>query len=438
MKLLHSNNYNKNITNKTQDVKLCLSTIVKNESKIIERMLDSVISFIDFICITDTGSTDNTVKLVKRWCTSKKIPYAIYHSDFVDFAETRTVGIRNAMRHFKAAHYLLLADADFIFESTDIPFRKNFLTHDKYLISQYNQHMEYDNIRVIKTTHPWEYFTPTHEYVAVPDNYKHTITSGKLKSIKIKDIEDGGCKHDKYQRDIRLLENYINKINNGEIVKNDTIYNRCLFYLGQSYRDSKDWPNAIKYYKMRAAIKKTWVEEVFFCYYQIGFSHEMLFWQYNDLQNIKNMQANNQLISEEHQKILDQYDKGQSLEELKKLSSYHIEQLQVYYVRGYEYRRTRIETLIKLIEFYLRIGQYSEALKFLQLIKNHKYPSEDVLFVESKYYNYVNKLYFIECVVKLNKKELFEEASQYAENMLKQNIDEITNTKLKKLITELI
>ena len=36
---------------------LCLNMIVKNESKIIRRLFDSVLPIIDCYCICDTGST---------------------------------------------------------------------------------------------------------------------------------------------------------------------------------------------------------------------------------------------------------------------------------------------------------------------------------------------------------------------------------------------
>ena len=40
---------------------LCLNMIVKNESKIISRLFDSVSSIIDSYCICDTGYTDDTI-----------------------------------------------------------------------------------------------------------------------------------------------------------------------------------------------------------------------------------------------------------------------------------------------------------------------------------------------------------------------------------------
>jgi hypothetical protein len=43
---------------------LCLNMIVKNESKIISRLLESVVPYIDCYCICDTGSTDNTIETI--------------------------------------------------------------------------------------------------------------------------------------------------------------------------------------------------------------------------------------------------------------------------------------------------------------------------------------------------------------------------------------
>jgi glycosyltransferase involved in cell wall biosynthesis len=46
-------------------MKIILCMIVKNESKIIERIIKSVLQIVDEISICDTGSTDNTVEIIK-------------------------------------------------------------------------------------------------------------------------------------------------------------------------------------------------------------------------------------------------------------------------------------------------------------------------------------------------------------------------------------
>jgi glycosyltransferase involved in cell wall biosynthesis len=50
---------------------LCLNMIVKNESRIISRLLESVAGVIDTYCICDTGSTDNTIDIIKTFFDKK-------------------------------------------------------------------------------------------------------------------------------------------------------------------------------------------------------------------------------------------------------------------------------------------------------------------------------------------------------------------------------
>ena len=51
--------------NSNQTIALCM--IVKNESKVIERALDSVKDFVNLYFICDTGSTDGTVEVLEKY-----------------------------------------------------------------------------------------------------------------------------------------------------------------------------------------------------------------------------------------------------------------------------------------------------------------------------------------------------------------------------------
>lgn len=60
---------------KTTDLPtLCLNMIVKNESRIIKRLLESVAPWIDSYCICDTGSTDNTVEIIETFFKKRVYP----------------------------------------------------------------------------------------------------------------------------------------------------------------------------------------------------------------------------------------------------------------------------------------------------------------------------------------------------------------------------
>ena len=45
---------------------ICLNMIVKNESRVIKRCLESVKGFIDYWVIVDTGSEDGTQDMIKK------------------------------------------------------------------------------------------------------------------------------------------------------------------------------------------------------------------------------------------------------------------------------------------------------------------------------------------------------------------------------------
>jgi len=94
--------------------RLCLNMIVKNESKIIRRLLESVAPIIDCYCICDTGSTDDTIQLIEDFFTERGIPGKIPREPFRDFAHNRSFSLKQC--ETMPADYILLLDADMIFQ----------------------------------------------------------------------------------------------------------------------------------------------------------------------------------------------------------------------------------------------------------------------------------------------------------------------------------
>ena len=72
------------------DTTICLNMIVKNESSIITRLLDSVKSIIDYVCICDTGSTDNTIEIIETWMKANNKPGIVVQEPFKNFGYNRT------------------------------------------------------------------------------------------------------------------------------------------------------------------------------------------------------------------------------------------------------------------------------------------------------------------------------------------------------------
>ena len=86
-------------------VKICLNMIIKNESKIIKRCLDNIISFVDYIVLTDTGSTDDTINICNQYIIDNNINGKIYTDLWVNFAVNRTNSINNAKEFLKSKKY---------------------------------------------------------------------------------------------------------------------------------------------------------------------------------------------------------------------------------------------------------------------------------------------------------------------------------------------
>ena len=240
-------------------VKIILISMIKNEEKIIERCIKSALPILDAICITDTGSTDNTVNKVNHIIQNLKIPGKVYSDEWKNFCHNRNNSFLNAVSYCKELEWdlddtfglLLDADMQLIINKFD----KNTLTKNGYTIIQENGYLEYHNTRFVKLSKSWKCIGVTHEYWEGGDT---DLISKKL--IYIDDIGDGGCKDDKTERDIRLLE---------EGIKNEPKNIRYYFYLALSYKDNGQFKKAIDFFKKRINMGG-WYEEIWYSYYMIS------------------------------------------------------------------------------------------------------------------------------------------------------------------------
>ena len=105
-------------------------------------------------------------------------------------------------------------------------------------LKQANGTLVYNNMRILRCSEPWICKGATHEAWTCPG---HRNTRN-FDSPILRDHGDGGCKADKYPRDIRLLKQDL------EEMPNDA---RTHFYLGQTYLCVRDWDNAIPILKRR-------------------------------------------------------------------------------------------------------------------------------------------------------------------------------------------
>lgn len=241
--------------------------IVKNESKIIERLLDSVKEIIDCVSICDTGSDDNTVDIIKRYLKKHKIPGKVYRHEWKNFGHNRTLSAKMAQQTIRelgfslSDTYLLLLDADMVLNILP-QFNKKNLTEQGYIVLQKSDVLTYWNTRLVQASLTWEAVGVTHEYWASKEPSKKQI----LHTLLIDDREDGGCKADKVKRDIALLV---------EGLKEEPKNLRYMFYLAQTYESAKNFPLALEYFEKRIS-GGGWDEEIFESLLQIALIYEQL------------------------------------------------------------------------------------------------------------------------------------------------------------------
>ena len=311
--------------------KIIYLTMIKNESAIIRRSIESVLGLCDAICVCDTGSTDNTVEVVNECFKSLNVPCKLYHHTWKNFGANRTESFNASVDFCKGLGwdlnntYSLLLDADMQLEVRT--FDKNTLTSPGYCIIQRSPNMEYYNTRLVQIGFPWTCKGVTHEYW---DGFNCEFIPSD--AIFINDVGDGGCKGDKFERDVRLLEEGLKMEPNNE---------RYLFYLAQSYKDSGRIDDSILYYKKRIDAGG-WCEEVWYSMYTIMKLYE---------------------------------EKGD------------FAQMEMWGMKAYEYRRERAENIYHLVRFFRNRRQFFKAWHYWEIGSVIKKPPSDILFIETDVYD---------------------------------------------------
>jgi glycosyltransferase involved in cell wall biosynthesis len=240
---------------------ICLVMIVRNESHVIKRCLDSVREWIDHWIICDTGSTDHTRKIIKSYFRKYKIPGELLEHEWVDFGYNRTLAVSAATGK---ADYLLLMDADFTLVVNDPVFKEKLLDGESDIMGEVDGYMikyEGENatrqMLLIKGGLDWKYMGVTHEYIHSDELKREADFDG----ISFVHHADGGCRADKYTRDVELLLR-------GLEMEPDNC--RYYFYLGQSYRFLEKWDEALATYQKRSEMSG-YDEEIYYSLYQVGY-----------------------------------------------------------------------------------------------------------------------------------------------------------------------
>lgn len=390
----------KKLALKKGDKKICLNMIVRNESRNMVRLLDSLKSIIDMVSIVDTGSTDNTPQVINEWGAANNIPTTVHFEPFKNFGYNRTHSIEKAQETYPEADYFLLSDADFVW-NIEPTFNKALLYEHKYLVKQVNKVMSYWNVRMLAANIKWKCVGVTHEYWREDkDQTKYTgeIRHHQIESLWIDDREDGGCKSDKFERDERLLKAELEEPDLPEDLRG-----RYYFYLAQTLRDLHRHQESIDYYQRRID-HGGWDEEIYYSRYQIGRNYCFLADKEKRQADLL-VQENPQPSEEVQQQITEHRTKQQQ---------YLIKSAETH-EQAYRYRPTRAEALSEACRIYSDLRQYEKVYELARIGIKLK-PPHDMLFVEQHpYQDYLYQWYLSLACYYLGKKQ---EGQKYVETLL--------------------
>lgn len=237
------------------NMKIGLSCIVKNESKVILKMLESVLPIIDYWHIVDTGSNDGTQDIIKNFFNEKNIPGHLTEIVWKDFSTSRNEALKGLIGKVDWGFWI---DADEIVEYSDL-FQKDRLAQKLkdsdgcFLTTNYNN-LQYKRMNFFKIKSDWEWFGPVHEYLK-NDNKNSVITFFEdCKVLVGKHFGNSWTSQNlkqKYEKYIDILKNYIT-----ENPHQDN--SRWVFYLAQSYKDTgapEYYDDVIKWYNERLKLE---------------------------------------------------------------------------------------------------------------------------------------------------------------------------------------
>lgn len=237
---------NRSLKRRFVDVPISLCMIVKNEEDVLGRCLASVKHFVDEIIIVDTGSTDSTVEIAKKY--GAKIFYYKWDNSF---SNARNCALEKAEKD-----WILIMDADDEFEKEDTN-KLLKLTKDKNSKTNvyFMQTLSYSgdsissgditlnlNVRLVRNKKGYKFLGDIHEQLIPPP--EHIISKDDIKIENIRFYHYGYLKEiveskDKRQRNMDIIQKELDK---------DPHNGFMLFNMGNEYYAKEDYKKALECY----------------------------------------------------------------------------------------------------------------------------------------------------------------------------------------------
>lgn len=234
---------------------ISLAMIVKDEEKVLVRCLDGVKDIVDEIVIVDTGSTDKTLEIAKKY-TDK-----IFHFEWCDdFSAARNFSFEQCTGDF-----ILWLDADDEVRPEDAKKIKELDYSDKEIVicDYIYGHDEFgtDSVvvpreRIVKGSLGLKWQEEIHEYL--PIGQKQYISDIKIHHWK---------RARNSERNLKILERIVKGDDPAVGAIKSGAKTRNVFYLAREYQDFGKIDEALIYYSKYVTIPGAFWEDVFRAWY---------------------------------------------------------------------------------------------------------------------------------------------------------------------------
>lgn len=232
--------------------------MVKDEASNILRTLVSVQDYIKQFVILDTGSTDDTIQIIREWCDTHEKDLLLRESPFRNFADSRNelLELAESVPHA----WLLLMDAGDEARGDWTTLQNSFEDDIDGLSIQQRWNLQhiYRNMRCVRNRANWRFKGVVHEYITREKTYHFKDTRTKQCPAEFYLFQDrvacGGSSANRFQKDYVVLKHAIEEEPDNE---------RYMFYMAQTCRCVNKYTEACVFYNQYATIGTTFVEEQF-------------------------------------------------------------------------------------------------------------------------------------------------------------------------------
>lgn len=254
-------------------MKIILTFITKNESAVIERMMNSVIDMVDECICTDTGSNDGTPEIIKNFFAKHNKPCTVLYYDKdkyghdMNFSDWRN----HALRHIgqrDAVAFWIDSKEELIIKDGDVDnIKKQIEGKDAAYMIIKSGNASYSRQAFFNLNKRWAWQQPIHEIILCKEFiYQKDIVHLMEFDVHVMRRLDGHTwtsqtQEQKYLKHAEVFEKYIAKGKGDE---------RTVYYCAQSFKDAFKYKEALKWYRKRVSIKHGFFEERYYAQLMVG------------------------------------------------------------------------------------------------------------------------------------------------------------------------